>query len=278
VLDLHPSSAVFDHAITQVNLDGRSYWLDATANYQRGPLAVRSWPHYGYGLVVRPGATALTAIAPSPALPKTTVRQYIRLEGLDQESDLKVVTVAEGRDAERLREEYATTTRDEIERRHLDYYAKFYPDIEKTAPLIYADDEQQNQIEVDEFYSVRKIWSRPPDQTLCHCRVYPANVETAMNPPDVSLRTMPLGVHHPEHQIFRAEVVVPPLALIKPDDQTIENPAFYFHRAVTLAEGRLFLEYEYRSLADVVMPEAVPTYVRQLDSAANLMDYTVYSY
>jgi transglutaminase-like putative cysteine protease len=278
VLDLHPSATVFDHAVVEVNLDGRSYWLDATANYQRGPLAARSWPNYGYGLVVRPGATALTAIAPSPALPRTTVTQYIRLGGLDQESELKVVTVAEGRDAEQLRELYATTTRDEIERWNLNYYARFYPDIAQTGPLIYADDEQQNKIEVDEFYSVRKIWSRPPDQTLCHSRVYPENVETAMNPPAISLRTMPLGVRYPEHQIFRAEVIVPALAVIKPDDQTIENPAFYFHRAVTLAEGRLFLEYEYRSLADVVLPEAVPTYVRQLDSAANLMGYTIYSY
>ncbi len=278
VLDLHPSATVFDHAVAQVNVEGRSYWLDATANYQRGPLAVRSWPNYGYGLVVRPGATALTPIAPSPALPGTTVTQYIRLAGLDQESDLKVVTVAEGRDAERLREVFATTTRDEIERWYLNYYARFYPDIEQTAPLIYADDEQQNQIEVDEFYGVRKIWSHLPDQTLCHCHVYPVNVEIAMAPPVISLRTMPLGVRHPDHQIFRAEVVVPALALIKPDDQTIENPAFYFHRSVAVAQGKLFLEYEYRSLTDIVMPEAVPTYVRQLDSAANLMGYTISSY
>jgi transglutaminase-like putative cysteine protease len=278
VLDLHPSATVFDHAVAQVNLEGRSYWLDATANYQRGSLAVRSWPNYGYGLVVRPGATALTAIAPSPALPRTTVTQYIRLGGLDQESGLKVVTVAEGPDAEWLRAEFATTTRDEIERWHLNYYAKFYPDIEQTAPLIYSDDKQQNQIEVDEFYGVRKIWSHRPDETLCHCQVYPANVEIAMSLPAISLRTMPLGVSYPEHQIFRAEVIVPALALIKPDNQTIENPAFYFHRAVTIAQGKLFLEYEYRSLTDVVLPEAVPTYVRQLDSAANLMGYTISSY
>jgi hypothetical protein len=71
---------------------------------------------------------------------------------------------------------------------------------------------------------------------------------------------------------------VPALALVKPDNQTIENPAFYFHRAVTIAQGKLFLEYEYRSLTDVVLPEAVPTYVRQLDSAANLMGYTISSY
>jgi hypothetical protein len=98
-----------------------------------------------------------------------------------------------------------------------------------------------------------------------------------MTPPAISLRSMPLGVSYPEHQIFRAEVVVPVAAIIKPDDQTIENPAFYFHRTVAITGGKLFLEYEYRSLADAVPPEAVPTYVRQLNSAAELMGYTISS-
>jgi hypothetical protein len=145
----------------------------------------------------------------------------------------------------------------------------------QTAPLIYADDEQQNKIEVDEFYSIRKIWSHLPDETFFHCRIFAANVEMAMKPPVVSLRTMPLGVPYLEHQIFHAEVRVPVLAMIKPDDQTIENPAFYFHRAVTITGEKLFLDYEYRSLTDVVLPEAVPAYVRQLDSAADLMGYTI---
>ncbi len=277
VFDLHPLATVFDHAITQVNLDDRTYWLDATANYERGPLAVRSWPNYGCGLVVRPGTMALTPIAPCPVLPRTTVTEYLRLGRLDQDSDLKVVTVAEGPDAEFLREQFATTTRDEIERSYLNYYARDYPDIVQTAPLLYADDEQQNKIEVDEFYSVRKIWSHLPDETFFHCRVYPANVGLAMQPPAISLRTMPLGVRYPEHQIFRAEVTVPALAFNQPDDQTIQNPAFYCHRAITVAQGKVFLDFEYRSLADVVFPEAVPAYVRQLDSAAHLMGYTITS-
>ena len=275
VFELHPSATVFDHAITQVNVDGQIYWLDATANYERGPLAARSWPSYGWGLVVRPGTKALTPIAPCPVLPKTTETQYISLGPVDQDSELKVVTVAEGQDAERLRAEYAKTARDEIERWNLNYYARFYPDIAQTSPLVYADNEQQNRIEVDEFYSIRKIWSRPPDQTYFHCRIYPENIVGAVQPPTISLRTMPLGVAYPKHQIFRAEIIVPLINVIKPDDQTIENPAFYFHRGVSIGNGKLYLEYEYRSLSDVVLPEAVPAYVQQLDAVSELMGYII---
>jgi hypothetical protein len=229
-------------------------------------------------LVVRPGATALTAIAPSAVLPRTTVTQYIRLGVQDQASELKVVTVAEGSDAERLREEYATTTRDEIEQSNLNYYAKFYPEIEKTAPMTYADDEQQNQIEVDEFYSVRKIWKQLPNEIFLRCWIYPANIETILQPPAISTRTMPMALAYPVDQIFRAIVVVPSLAVIKQDDQAIDNPSFFFHRAVAIADGKLSLEYEYRSQAGAVQPEAFPNYVRQVDSAAELMDYAITSY
>jgi hypothetical protein len=71
--------------------------------------------------------------------------------------------------------------------------------------------------------------------------------------------------------------VVVPLTLIGPDERTIESPAFYFHRLVTIADGKLSLEYEYRTLAGEVLPEAAPDYVQQLDSAAQLMSYTISS-
>ena len=309
VAALHPSAAVFDHAIVLASLGGRGYWLDATARYQRGPLAVRSWPNYGYGLVIGPRATELTPIAPSPVLPRTTVTEHLRLgvssvlvgptnpdsQLKDQsvgfavgtgygmkggESELKVVTVAEGPDAERLRERFATTSRDAIGEEDLHALAKFYPAIYETAPLVYTDDEQQNQVEVDQFYSIPNIWKQSPDQIVSKCSIYPVNVEAAMQPPANTPRAMPWSVPCPVHQICRVLVIRPMLGLAVPDDQTIQNPAFYFHRMVTVTRDQplVTLEYEYRSLADAVWPEAFPTYMRQLDAAAGLMEYSITSY
>jgi len=275
VSDMHPSITIFDQVIIEGKVNGQSYWLDATGNYQRGPLATRSWPNYGYGLVVRPGTTALTTIAPCPVMPRTTVSQYFTLGQLDQPSQLKVVTVAEGPDAEQLRAHYATTARDEIERGNLSSYAKFYPDITQTAPFNYADDEQQNKIEVDEFYSIQRIWSRLTDEAFYHCPVYAENIQAVMKAPAVSLRTMPFGVAYPAHQIFHAEVNGPTGVIINQNDQTIENPAFYFRRVVSVAGNTVVLDSEYRSMADAVQPEAVPNYVQQFDAATDLLTYTI---
>ncbi len=275
VADFHASITVFDHVIAQVNLDGQRYWLDATANYQRGPLAMRSWPNYGVGLIIKPGTTALSTIPPCPVLPRTTVNQYIRLGPVDGLTDLKIVTVAEGADADVYREHFATTTRAEMERANLNYYARFYPNITQAAPLVFSDNEEQNRVEVDEFYTLQKIWSRLPDETFYHCRIYPENIDSTIRTPAISVRTMPLGLAYPVHQLYHAEIFVPSLLLLRPDEQTIENPAFYFRRTVSMGTAKLMLDYEYRSLADAVFPDAMPNYIRQLNSAVDLLSYTV---
>jgi hypothetical protein len=207
--------------------------------------------------------------------PRTIVTEYLDIGGLDSSSAVKIVTVAEGPDAERLRERFATTPREDIERDNLNAYAQIYPVIRPTAPLLFNDDEQQNRVETTEFYAIAKMWSRLPDEPYYHCRVYPVNVDDAIVKPAVSFRTMPLGVAYPVHQIFHAEVSVTTIWPITPSNTTIDNPAFYFQRLVNIAGGKLVLDYEYRSWTDAVAPEAVGGYVRDLDSASEALGYTV---
>ena len=273
---MHPSPMDFDRVVAQVQLDGQTYWLDAADIYARGPLAVRTLPNYEYGLAVRPGTTALTAIPPSRVAPRTTLTQYIELGSTSEPSKWRVVTVAEGTDAERLREQYAMVSHDDMASAHLSYYAKLYPGIELTRPMIYSDNEQENRVRVEEFYRV-PMWTQTDGEGFFRCRIEAANLAMAMVKPALETRTMPLGVAYPEHRFFRAELLVRRLALVKPEEQTIENPAFFFHRQVMIRGERLLLEYEYRSLAGAVLPEAMPAYATQLNAAFETLSYCLSS-
>jgi len=146
-----PSSGAFNHAIAQVRLNDQTYWFDSTANYQRGPLALRCLPNYERGLVVHPKTTALTVIPQTSGLPNTTVTEYFQVRKANESTDLKVVTVAEGLNAEWLRAQFATTPRDDIEKERLHSYSEFYPGLKKARPLTFSDDEQRNRIELTEF-------------------------------------------------------------------------------------------------------------------------------
>ena len=276
--ELQPSPVLFNHAIVQVILDGQSYWLDSTGNYERGLLTQRNWPNYGLGLVVAPGTTGLTPITQCRVQPQTTVTENLYLGDLGSPSTVKIVTLAEGNDADRLRARFATSTRDELERENLNEYAKLYPFIRRTEPLIYFDDEQLNQVKITESYAIDKMWNRLPGEQNHHARIYPVNVDEALERPTVSVRTMPLGLDFPIHQIFHAEVNITGGLPIDPSQVKIDDPAFFFERTVKVWGTKMFLNYEYRSWTNAVMTEAVPACMRALDNATDALGYTVIGY
>src|SRR5262249_19110712 len=111
-----PAPDLFDHCIAVACFDGHNWWLDPTAGYQRGPLAAHYLPSYGKGLVVTPRTVALSDITPGQGQPLTTTTEYFDLGRRKGSTDLKVVTLAQGRDADELRALFATTKRNELEK------------------------------------------------------------------------------------------------------------------------------------------------------------------
>ena len=277
IQDWQPTPTAFDHAIVQVSVDNQSYWLDPTAGFERGPLAARSWPNYGFGLVIRSKTTGLTAIPESPVQPRTTVLEYVLIRGVGQPADLKVVTIADGPDAVALRRRYATTEHPAIATEDLNAFAALYPGIVAAMPPEYADDAKANKVVVTEYYQIPNMWSPVPTAPGFVCRFYSYNIDRAARKPAVSARTMPLGLSYPEHEVFRAEITLAPAIPVEPGAWAVNNPAFHFHKAVTRSPGGVLVEEEFDSLAEAVPVEAVPNYLLQLDRVSALLGYTLYA-
>ena len=277
--DLQPSPTDFNHVIVLAGPDGNPYWLDATQTYQRGPLGTRGNPPFAYGLVIRPGTVALTPIPPA-AQPLTTVTEYFQIPRPPTPITLKVVTVAEGAGAASLREFYATTPREQIDSQNLDYFAKFYPRIKRTAPSVFTDNDAANIVEVDDFFRLEGQWTMPTaaGDLFATFMIRSHNVDASIHLPGISPRTMPLATIYPRHEIFKVVATVEAVNYIAPDDQWIRNPAFLFHRAVNLNGPTLSLFWEYQSLMDYVPVAAIPQYVQQLQQASDLLDFPVQSY
>ncbi|MFZ1072120.1 MAG: DUF3857 domain-containing protein [Verrucomicrobiia bacterium] len=276
--DWQPSPLAFDHVIAAVRLNDQVYWFDPTINYQGGPLSARYLPDYERGLIISPTTTGLTVIPNTSAdQSMTSVSEYFQLRGRDEPADLKVVTVATGGDADGLREVFATTTRDKIQKGRLDFYSRSYPQIETAQPIDFADDEQQDRIEMTEYYTIQKIWTQSSDDKRYWCQFSPHTIESLLyeKPMDKD-RTMPLALEFPEHRLFHAEVALPSAAW--PADKrnkTISDPALFFHRQVTLSGRLLVMDAEYRTFADSIPAERVQGYLQQLDEAARTASYSL---
>lgn len=273
--DWRPSASAFDHCIAVVQYNGQTYWLDPTMSYQRGPLAAHYLPAYERGLIISPGTTGLTVIPQSVNFSQTTTTEYFQIGGKDEPSDLKVVTIAEGGDADRLREFFATTERADIEKSYVHFYSDLYPGIKMSSPIVIEDNENQNRIQTTEFYSIDNVWTRSDKDGKYSCEFYPSTIAALLKTPVDTDRTMPLGISFPQHQILRTEVILPRAWPSDVERKTIADPAFTFRKNCWCAGNKLVMEYEYQSLADSVSPEQVNQYLQRLDQSSQSLGYTL---
>ena len=275
IADWQPAAGAFDHCIAQAGWGGRTYWLDPTINYQRGPLAAHYLPDYERGLVIAPRTTDLAVIPPAAGWSQTRTTEYFQLRGKTEPADLKVVTVAEGRDADALRELFAATRRGDLERSYTHFYSDLYPGIRMTSPLVLEDDAARNQIQTTEFYSIDRMWTQSDKDLKYRCEFYPATIAGLLKKPVDTDRQLPLGLAFPRHEILRTEVILPESWTPDTDRKLIDDPAFTFRKDCRCAGNRMVMEYEYQSLADSVPPTQVAGYLQHLNQSARALGYTL---
>ena len=271
IWDWQPTAGAFDHCIAVVRCDGRTYWLDPTMNYQRGSLAAHYLPNYGCGLVISSQTTGLTIIPPTTDLPQTITTEYFQIRPATEPSALKVVTVAKGRDADSLRELFATTKRADIERSYTHFYSSLYPGIKMSSPILFTDDQPQDRVQTTEFYTVDKVWTGPDKDGMYRCDFYPSTIATLLRKPVDTERKLPLGIKFPQHQILRTEATLPRAWVFDTEQKTVVDPGFTFRKDLWCAGNKLVMEYEYQSLADSVSPDRVSEYIQRLDQSSQLL-------
>jgi transglutaminase-like putative cysteine protease len=277
--DWLPAADAFDHCIAVVLLNGQAYWLDPTAAYQRGPLAMHYLPDYQRGLVIAPRTTALASIPQTAGLPQTTTIESFDLGNRTGTSNLKVVTVAEGRDADDLRAMFANTKRSEIEKNFTHFYDGSYPGTTMTAPIDVQDDEAANRFQTTEYYTMDKAWIKSDSDGKYHCEFYPFSIAGVNKKPEDTRRSLPLGLSYPEHRILRTEVTMPAALnswTFQKENKNVNDPAFSFQKQVHRAGNKLILNYEYRTLADSVSPDRMDEYLENQNKAAKSYGNTLF--
>lgn len=269
--DWQPTADCFDHCISVVQLDGQTYWVDPTAGYQRGPLAMHYLPDYGRGLVISPRTTALSVIPQTTGLPLTVTTEYFSLSGKSGSSDLKVITLATGRDADRLRETFANTKRSDIEKNFTHFYADAYPGTRMAAPIEVQDNELENRFQTTEFYTIDQAWIKSDGDGKYHCQFYPFTITAFNKKPVDTQRKLPLAVDFPAHEILRTEITLPVSFAFERESKSILDPAFSFRKQSHHVGNKLTLEYEYQSLSDFVPPNRTDEYLQNLDKLSKCL-------
>jgi hypothetical protein len=249
--ELPPTPYAFDHAIVRVRTGLQTFWLDPTRSFQRGPLAERFVPNYGYGLVVRPQETALTPIPASPAgAPAMTTLEEFTVGGQQAPATLAVTTTARGLDAEWLRSALASVGREELSKTWLNSYAERYPGIQATNGLVINDATNRDLITIEHRYVIPKFWQPGRRAGYLAAPFMPVGIQSWITPPSTRVRAFPLYVSFPRERVVKTVVQLPEPWSLTGTNFVISSPASKLIGTRSYAGNTVTLEHTYIALTN----------------------------
>lgn len=274
-----PAATAFNHVITKVELDGKSYWLDPTRQHQQSTLANIYQPDYGYALVVASGSTAL-----SPMKPERTSAQVIEeildLSGaINEPVSYSIITHYMGLQAETQRNKMTETNVSSTTDQYLNFYKDYYPQIKSVAPVKYKDYPGESRFQVVEAYSISNIWqASEPNQQKKYAGIYASIIETNLLKPDELHRNSPFALRYPDSITQKIQVKVRGDWGFEQEAVVVDNEFFHYSSDIKFDSEKniLYLTYKYETKKDHVVAEKIDDYVNARKKVMDDIGYNIY--
>jgi len=263
-----PSPFLFDHVITQVIVNGKTYWVDGTLAEQGGTLQTVETPNDERALVVRAETKSLTNIA-SDAKGSTLIEQTYSAHDYRSPVILDVVTTYRGRDADGFRASLISDSLTDIARDHLNRYAADHPKIEAAGLPQIADDRETDVITLREHYRIRELWKNGEWSYSAHA------IEGHLQLPDRRIRTMPLAFDFPLDLTQRVIVRLPDHLDIEAAHDEVETSAFRFETDLNSSGNAVTATYHLRALRDGVPATAVADHLMKINDVRDSLAMTI---
>ena len=278
IAGLQPTPGAFNHVVVRAEVDGTTYWLDPTRSPQPGTLDTLVQADFGRALVIRADTTGLTEMPRAPRQHREVRMLIDASAGLDQPVRLTVVTIADGSYAESMRDNLATTNREDQQKNYLNFYARYYPDIVVDRPITVADDGHANRVTVTESYRLAAFWTRNEDKKRLEAGVFAPDMEDALRGPRQTRRDAPLGLGLPTEFVHTVEVRLPEAWPVEPEHTEVKDAAFSFEHSVGASTDRRTVSLRERlvSHVDHVAGADAQRYAGNLERARGSLGYSFY--
>ncbi len=273
--DWLPSPAAFDHAVARVVLGGQVFWVDPTLAAQGGPPGGSSFPNYQRALLLAPGVDALSVIPPQARpTPSRVVHERFTAKHVTEPAGFTVETRFLGPEADDIRYELRRSSREDVARGWLEYYAKTWPRIQATAPVTVADDREKNLVVTREYYRIPDFWA--PIEEAPGRRQLDLSAQTLapyLRKPPTTPRSAPVQLAYPVSVRHLMEVELPDDLEVDTSSYDWQSPELRFHYRSTWKKGRFLAEYELETLRDRVTLARLPTHSRSVDALSSYLDW-----
>src|SRR5258705_2373601 len=274
VAGFHPTATVFYHALVQLELGGRYYWIDPPELYQRGGLRdVAAW--FGSALVLGGGGNSLVPMEgmgrPDPT---TDVAVTFSLGGRHHSATMPVGTQYRGATANDIRAWIGARSPKELRQQYTNFYSELYPTIRSDEQPRVDDNETDNVIRTVERYTIRDFWAGGTAEHPTG-KFEPLELSRAVPQATAADRKMPLAVRQNAHIHYVINATIPDGWNIRPREEHMTTPAARFSRRLSVAGSGFKLEWEYETLADHVISAGAAEDVKQMARANDLLVFSI---
>ena len=273
-----PGPGLFDHVVVHARVGGREYWLDPTRSEQKGALANVSQASFGRALVIDPATTGLASMPdPSAGVHRHAVHTVLdATAGRGKPVGMQVTTVYEGGSADAMRDELASQSRDEMQRRYLNFYAGYYPDVAVQKPFSVIDDDAANRLTISEFYVVGDHWKRDENKKRWTFAVDSPEIDSHLHTPERKFRPGPLALNYPLSITSVTEIRLHKDWTLDIKPASVEDPAFKYSFDSSTAGPVVKTTERLDMLADEVQADRIAGYVEHVRNVRESLGLSLY--
>src|SRR5215472_10920552 len=269
-----PSPELFNHAIVQATVTGKTFYLDPTLLAQHGRLERMGQIHEGTQvLVVAPESRQLSTITSANArdLVRSEMAETVMLPKLNADAQLQIRQVWRGTVAEGLRILNERLPRNDLMKAVGEPVDDRYPGAMLVGEPEIHDDRIGNVFTMTAQYSVPKL--AVERGAYWFVRFSPGNMKGVLAPPPSSTRTIPLQLPmFPYDARYTFEVKFPPEVNVisLPRVNTVADEYFNYTVRSSFHGNDFKTAIELTTFADQIEPSGFKRYSEDMRSLANI--------
>ncbi|GAA4243297.1 DUF3857 and transglutaminase domain-containing protein [Winogradskyella damuponensis] len=274
-----PSPKVFDHVVVKViDKSGREIYYDPTITNQKGRYDNIYFPNYEYGLVISEETNDLEKIQ---SFSNNLIEVYdeFYLEAVGKGATLKVKTIYNEYEADKMRNYYKNSSTSSIKKDFKAYYSNYYENVEVIEAPIIKDDSLNNELTIYEHYKLEDIWEEVlADDDNIGVTFTPTTISDILVLPTEQSKTKELALYYPIAKRHTINVKLPEAWNISPIDYNIYSKDFYyeFEGNYNPSSRELNLMSYYKNQNDYVSPENYAQYYRDIKTLESKLSYYIY--
>lgn len=271
IIDRLPTPGIFNHCVVKIEFEGKDYFVDPTISNQGGDLSRLYFPDYDYGLLIKKGEKNLIEL-PKQNVPKLKIEEIIYINEIEGAADIEIKSTYSGSKADYIRDYFKNNLNETIQREYLDFYSILYPTIKLINDIDIYDKnrDSSNIVVVQEHYTVKDFWLKNKEAGGVYCEFYPLVLETLVNYPKSSERTMPYFLGNPHEYEQTTKVNLPEEWPIFDEDKIIEGDTFFYKKSINKKNDyTFFINHSYNLKSNYIAASSSLDFSEKHDEILN---------